>query len=109
MILPKDEPLTLGDRVEIREELWAGDSSSGFSSDFLSVVHLVAEFFWKLKVINTLKLAVHIPNQLLRFSLNVAVLFCLSLPNALHWWLKMYLPDIFYTAPFSLSSARNSH
>lgn len=39
MILLMDETLTLGDRVETREELWAGDSSPGFSSDFLCGVH----------------------------------------------------------------------
>lgn len=41
-ILSRDERLTLGDRVETRGKFWTGGSSPGFSSDWLSVVHLVA-------------------------------------------------------------------
>lgn len=49
-----------------------------FSNDLSSVVHLMASFFWNWKVINILFHAVNLPNQLLRFSLDVAVAFFLS-------------------------------
>lgn len=39
LVLPMNEPLTLEDRAETREDLWVGNSSPGFSSDFLSGVY----------------------------------------------------------------------
>lgn len=62
----------------------------------------MASFFWNWKVINILFHAVNLPNQLLRFSLDVAVAFFLSWLDALHWLQKTSLPNISHTATLSL-------